>query len=280
MTLVTLLPRAALSTLVGKATRVRAPRAFHQAAIRTFVRRYRVDVTEAERAPTDYETFGDFFTRRLKDGSRPFIGPADALLSPVDGAVSQVGHSERGACIQAKGVEFPIAALLGDPERARVFESGPYVTLYLSPRDYHRIHAPLDGEVVASRYLPGELWPVNPTSVRRKPNLFCLNERLITHLRTAVGQVAVVAVGATCVSRIRVSYDDITTRSRGRAESRTYPPGLRLARGDELGVFEMGSTVILLFEEGRVRWDGALSSGASVRAGARLGTLAPHDAGP
>jgi len=186
--------------------------------------------------------------------------------------VSQAGVLSRGSCLQAKGIQFPVDQLLDDSELAQRFAlGGAYATLYLSPRDYHRVHAPVAGAVVSSRYLPGELWPVNPATVRNRDALFCLNERLITVVDGSFGRCAVVKVGATCVGRIRAAYDDRLTHAGQTAGLRAYLPPKPVARGEELGRFEMGSTVILLFEPGRVVWEDWLVAGASVRMGQRIG---------
>ena len=271
MQLMRVVPKGVLSTAVGHATRAPAPSAVHQMAIKAFARRYRVDLHEAERPVEDYRTFAEFFTRRLKRGLRPVDPGEHVVVSPVDGAVSQIGYAERGECIQAKGVRFSLEKLLADPVEADRFLGGAYATLYLSPRDYHRIHSPLPGAITGYRYLPGEFWPVNRASVRLREGLFCGNERLITWMDTPAGRMAVVKVGATCVSRIRVTYDDVITHTGGEATVHGYVSPIPIAKGDELGVFEMGSTVVLLFERGRVRWDAGLAEESEVRMGQRLG---------
>jgi phosphatidylserine decarboxylase len=274
MTLMRLLPKSALSTAVGLATRLPAPAPLHRMAVKAFARRYRVDVHEAELALEGYPTFAEFFTRKLKPGLRPVDPGETVIVSPVDGAVSQVGYSEDGTCLQAKGVCYPVVQLLGDEQVAAPFLGGAYTTIYLSPRDYHRIHSPLAGAITGYSYIPGEFWPVNPASVKLKQALFCVNERLTTYLQTAIGKVAVVKVGATCVSRIRASYDDVVTHTGGKAKVHTYDTPRPVEKGGELGVFEMGSTVILLFEKGRVKWDPQLAPEAVVRMGRRIGAFA------
>jgi phosphatidylserine decarboxylase len=274
MTLMRLLPRSALSTVVGKLTRAPAPQAMHQAAMRWFARRYRVELEDAEGEVSDYPTFAQFFTRRLKPGRRPIDRSANAVVSPVDGAVSETGYVSGRCCVQAKGITFPIDKLLGDAERASAFEGGAFATLYLSPRDYHRIHAPLEGSIEGYTYLPGEFWPVNPASVRNVDALFAVNERLVTWMSTPMGKVAVVAVGATCVARIHAAYDDIVTHTGQREKTHRYDQPIPVDRGGELGMFEMGSTVILLFEKGRVKWDDSLTPNAVVRMGTRIGSRA------
>jgi phosphatidylserine decarboxylase len=273
MKLMRIVPRSALSTAVGHATRARAPAALHQVAMKAFVRRYGVNLQEAERALEDYPTFAEFFTRRLKPDARPIEGGENVVVSPVDGTVSQIGYINGGECLQTKGVSYPVEKLLADPEGARRFVGGAYATLYLSPRDYHRIHAPLSGRITGYSYIPGELWPVNRASVRLQERLFCLNERLTTYLETRAGQVAVVKVGATCVARIRAAYDDVITHTGGEARVHRYRTPIPVAKGAELGVFEMGSTVILLFESDRARWDEGLREESVVRMGRRIGEL-------
>lgn len=274
MTLMRLLPKSALSTLVGKATRAPAPRALHRMAIRAFAKSYKVNAEEAERPLDHYETFAAFFTRKLKPGLRPVDVDARAIVSPVDGAVSQIGYAEGGMIVQAKGVTYPIAKLLGDETAAKLYDGGAFATLYLSPRDYHRIHFPIAGEIDGYSYIPGEFWPVNPASVKGMPNLFALNERLTTYLNTpTAGRVAVVAVGATNVARIRASYDDLGVTHQGAAAKvhRYAAPLKKVQKGDELGVFEMGSTVILLFETAKIRWSSHLRPEAVVKMGQRIG---------
>jgi phosphatidylserine decarboxylase len=272
MTLMRLMPKSALSSLVGHATRLNAPRPLHHAAMRAFAKAYKVPLEEAEHPLEGYATFADFFARALKPGLRPIAEGEKVVVSPVDGAISQVGYLAQGQAVQAKGISFPVAKLLGDEESARPFEDGgAFATIYLAPRDYHRIHAPVRGEIEGYRYLPGEFWPVNRISVREKDALFCLNERLITFLATPVGKCAVVKVGATCVARIRASYDQVLTHQAEKRREHWYEPTRPVAKGGELGRFEMGSTVILLFEPGRVRWDERLAPEAVLRMGERMG---------
>ncbi len=267
LTLLKLLPKAALSRAVGAATRAPVPAPLHQAAARAFAKSYGIDVNEAELPLTGYPTFGDFFTRKLKPGLRPIAEGDQVVVSPVDARVAAFGQSAEGRLVQAKGRDYTLAALLDDPIDGRAFEGGAYVTLYLAPRDYHRIHAPLDGEIQGYSYIPGVLFPVNAPSVRTVPNLFCVNERLVTFLATKLGRVAVIKVGATCVGKIRAAYDDVVTNSGRQAERRAYPISIPVKKGAELGVFEMGSTVILLFEKGKVTLSSALAEGHKVRMG-------------
>ena len=269
---VRLLPKNALSRALGAATRWRLG-PLGRVAMRAFAARYRVDLSQCEDLAT-FATFGEFFARPLKPGSRPIAAGPEVGVSPVDGAVSQAGTAGGGRLIQAKGLDYRAADLLGDPALAARIEGGPFATIYLSPRDYHRIHFPLDGRVLGWRYLPGRLWPVNPASVGTVPGLFAVNERLVTVLDTPLGLCALPAVGATVVGRVRACYDRAvpSTNARGaRPQSRDYREPIGVRKGQELGAFEIGSTVILLFEPGRVALSPRLLPGAPVRMGEAIG---------
>ncbi|WIG97283.1 archaetidylserine decarboxylase [Myxococcus sp. SDU36] len=274
MKLMQVLPKSALSSVVGMATRLPVPAPVHQAAMRAFAKAYNVDMEEAEHSFEQYPTFAQFFTRGLKPGLRPVDAGEQVVVSPVDGRVSQVGYSDHGRCLQAKGIEYTVDELLGDAEAARPFHGGAWTTIYLSPRDYHRIHAPLGGTITGYAYIPGEFWPVNPASVKNKQSLFCVNERLVTYLDTVAGKCAVVKVGATCVSRIKAAYDEVTTHTGQPGKVHRYGAAMPVEKGGELGRFEMGSTVILLFEPKRITWDESLQEEAVVRLGKRIGVIA------
>jgi phosphatidylserine decarboxylase len=214
----------------------------------------------------------DLFTRRLKPGARPLDPDPKAVLCPVDGRLYAEGPIDKGLLLQAKGRTFTLSALLANEERAAAFEGGSYITLYLSPRDYHRVHCPIDAEITGYTYVPGELYPVNPAAVANVDGLFARNERLITHLSSPdFGQVDLVMVGATCVGHIKVAYDATVATNVGehRVRQEVYTPTRRIGRGEELGVFEMGSTVILIVEP-RVRLE-PLTPETPVRLGMRLG---------
>lgn len=273
MTLMRLLPKSALSTVVGKATRLPVPAAIHQAAMRLFAKRYDVNLEEAEGTIEDYPTMGAFFTRKLKPGRRTIDMGQKVVASPVDAHVSQIGQIERGACLQAKGISFPVDKLLGDARRALDFDGGSFATLYLSPRDYHRFHSPLPGFITGYQYLPGEFWPVNGMSVRTKDALFAINERLVTYLDTPAGACAYIAVGATCVSRIHAAYDELVTHQGQPAKAHTYPRPIAIEKGAEIGMFEMGSTVIMLFQRGKVTWEPSLLPDSPVVLGQRIGVI-------
>jgi phosphatidylserine decarboxylase len=275
------LPKRLVSRAAGGLARAPIPAAAHRAAIAAFSRTYGIDVGEAEKPPSEYRTFNEFFARRLRPGARP-IAPGDDLpVSPVDGTVSQAGIGTAGRLVQAKGRDYSLAALVADEAEAKRFEGGAYLTLYLSPRDYHRIHAPLGGRILGYAYVPGQLWPVNRPSVAGVPDLFAVNERLVTYLETPVGHLALVAVGATVVGRIRAAYDDIFTQAGQPGRRVKYERPIEIGKGDELGVFEMGSTVILLFEPGRIALDDRLAPEVHVRVGEPIGrAVAPAPGGP
>jgi phosphatidylserine decarboxylase len=272
------LPRGALSRAVGAATRLPAPRPLRLAAMRAFAARYGIDLSECGELET-FRTFGEFFARPLKhSGLRPVAPGDDVVVSPVDGAVSERGVASGGRLVQAKGIDYTVAALVADDALAARLDGGAWATIYLAPRDYHRIHFPLPGRVTGYRYVPGVLWPVNPAAVRSVPGLFAANERLVTVLETPLGTCAIVAVGATIVGRVRAYYDPtipVTNLPRARPVRRDYPEPLPVEKAQELGAFEMGSTVILLFEPGKVALDGRIAPGARLRVGERIGGAPP-----
>ena len=273
-TFLKLLPRNTLSRALGAACRIPAPRPVMRAVIRGFARRYGVDAGEAERAIEEYPTFTEFFTRRLKPGVRP-IAPGERVpVSPVDGTVGEVGDIVDGRLLQAKGKHYTLAGLFGGPraeEDARRFAGGSFVTIYLAPCNYHRIHAPLGGSITGYINVPGTLWPVNSIGVRNVEGLFCVNERLTTFLGTPRGPCAVVAVGAMNVGRIRAVYDDVVTNARRTraVQRKEYEKPIPIAKGGELAIFEMGSTVVVVFAPG-VKIAAEVLPGRAIRLGERL----------
>jgi phosphatidylserine decarboxylase len=268
-----LLPKNALSRAVGAATRLPLPAPVGRGVMGAFARRYRIDLSECGDL-SGFRTFGQFFARPLREGLRPVAEGEDVLVSPVDGVVSETGVAAEGRLVQAKGIDYTAAALVGDERVGARFSGGRYATIYLSPRDYHRIHFPLGGRVLGWRYVPGKLWPVNPASVRTVPGLFTVNERLVTLLDSPLGLVAIVAVGATVVGRVRASFDPevpVTNLLGAQAQARDYESPIAVAKGQELGAFEMGSTVILLLEPGRAAFAPSIAPGARVRVGEAIG---------
>jgi phosphatidylserine decarboxylase len=271
-----LLPKNALSRLVGRLTDADLPGGPLRAAMRSFARAYRIDLSECPPLES-YPTFGKFFARPLLPGRRPIAPGDDVVVSPVDAVVSETGVATAGRLIQAKGIDYGVGALLGDEALGQAFEGGAWATLYLSPQDYHRIHFPLGGRITGWRYVPGQLWPVNAASVRQVPGLFTVNERLVTLLDSPLGRVAVVAVGATVVGRVRASFDaavPCTDQPGASSQAHDYATPLPVEKGAELGAFEMGSTVILVFAPGRVMLDPRLVPGARVQVGQAIGAAA------
>ncbi len=272
-----LLPQRSLTRLVYRLARARTPW-FKDALIRHFARRFRVNLDEAlEPNPRVYPDFNAFFTRALKPGARP-VAPGDRVVCcPVDGTVSQIGFAEADTLLQAKGRNFSLTALLGgDAERARPFQGGAFATLYLSPRDYHRIHMPLAGRLREMAHIPGKLFSVSPLTTRMVPELFARNERVVALFDTPAGPMALVLVGAINVASIETVWAGAITPPLGKAiRDWNYPPNgddaVRLDKGAEMGRFNLGSTVILLFGRGAVRWEADLRPGATARMGQRLG---------
>jgi len=252
------LPQGVLSRAFGRLADVRLPRPLRPLVLGGFARLVGADLGEAEHPPAAYPSLDAFFVRRLRPGCRPMPDDAGALVSPVDGSVSESGTVEDGRLIQAKGLRYTASELLGDPEQAARFEHGWYQTLYLSPRDYHRIHAPCAGAVSWARHEPGRLLPVNRPMAAVEPRLFARNERLGCVLETGAGPVAVVAVGAFNVGRISAAFDPswagpaggVTNRRGAHPASRCYEPPVAVARGDELMAFHLGSTVVVLAAPG------------------------------
>jgi phosphatidylserine decarboxylase len=264
-----MLPKKPLSRLVRRLVSVQS-----KVAVERFAKRYGASVEEAEKPLAEYTSILDFFTRRLKPGLRPLDPNPRALLSPVDGAYLVGGPVGEGQLFQAKGRNFTLNALLADERAAETFRHGTYLTVYLAPRDYHRIHAPVGGVITGYTYLPGELFPVNPAAVAHVDELFARNERLITHIQSETfGRVEVVKVGATCVGHIKLAYDAEVSTNCGAHEvvKKVYERPIPVARGDEVGVFEMGSTVILVMERGVDLLP--LEPTSKVRLGMSLGTL-------
>lgn len=276
------LPQGAISRLIGRLADVTVPRVLRKPIYGAFASLTGLDAAEAERPFADYTSFDSFFVRRLRPGLRKWPDDGLAIASPVDGTIGQSGTISEGNLVQAKGRLYETAALLDDREEASRFDGGAFLTLYLSPRDYHRIHSPVAGEVPKARHVPGALLPVNEPAVRTIDNLFPRNERVVCYLDGPAGRCAVVAVGAFNVGRIEVVFDDSWRSNRRGAAARdiVYEPGRPLSRGDELMVFHLGSTVVLLFEPGRITLDAALQPGRAVRLGQRIGSLVDGSTSP
>jgi phosphatidylserine decarboxylase len=268
-----LLPQHLLSGIVFRLTRLRLG-VLTGWLIRGFIRIFQVDMSEArEPDPASYPSFNAFFTRALREDARPLEQAQGAIVSPVDGVVSQLGTIKSGLIFQAKGQDFGCAELLGgDAGLSAGFDGGLYATLYLSPRDYHRIHMPMDGRLDSTIHVPGRLFSVNPTTTAAVPRLFARNERVICVFVTDLGLMALVLVGAIFVGSIETVWSGRITPPRGRRILNSPAPEAipALRRGAELGRFNMGSTVILLLPPGCARWQDRLGPGVSVRCGTTL----------
>ncbi len=267
-------PKKPLSRMVRRLASVPS-----KMAVRRFAARYGAAVEEAEKPLEEYESVLDFFTRRLKPGLRPIDADPKVLVSPVDGCLPTQGPVEEGLLLQAKGRRYRLSDLLAEEGAEVRYRRGAYFTFYLAPKDYHRIHAPVSGFITEMTYVPGQLYPVNPAAVAHVEGLFAKNERLITHLQSEdFGRVAVVKVGATCVGHIKVTYEPEVTTNVGdkQVARKRYEDGaLQVKKGQELGVFEMGSTVIVVVERAVALEDWAPAD--PVRMGMRVATLAPDN---
>ena len=279
-----LLPQRLLTRCGNRLTRLRAPW-FKDLLIRRFIAHFRVDLSEAASADLDsYPDFNQFFTRALRPGARPLAEGERVLCCPVDGTVSQIGGLTADRLLQAKGQSYSLSRLLGgDASRALPFHDGGFITLYLSPRDYHRIHIPLPGRLEEMIHIPGRLFSVSPLTTRVVPDLFARNERLVNLFATPVGPMAMILVGAIMVASIETVWAGVITPPLGITLRQwsypaTGPDAVFLDKGAEMGRFNMGSTVILLFARDAVRWDPAIQPDAGVRMGQRLGEIYPGPA--
>lgn len=276
-----LLPQHLLMSLVGWVAEIRIP-AVKDALIRAFVRYYRVETTEVARpVPGGFVDFNDFFTRELAPDARPVDASGDTIVSPVDGILSAAGHIEGARLFQAKGLHYSLEDLLAtDLEEAALFHDGRFATMYLAPYNYHRVHSPLAGKLVAARYVPGDLFSVNSTTVALLPQLFARNERLVCHFRSEAGPMALVFVGALNVGSISTPWTGrIRPRKTGVVEEfdlgKAAAP-LAVAKGQLLGWFNMGSTVIVLFPPGRCSWRKGLERETRLRMGEVIGRTDVH----
>jgi phosphatidylserine decarboxylase len=284
VTLQRLLPQHGISRLVLAATRSRAP-AFKNALIRLFVKGFRPEMSDAvETDPTAYASFNEFFTRALKPGARPVDADPRAIVSPVDGTVSEAGVLTHDRIVQAKGHDYTLRALLaGSASWERSFLGGTFATIYLAPYNYHRIHMAMDGELRESFYVPGRLFSVNRTTAKLVPGLFSINERVFCGFDSGGMPWSIILVGALNVgSMATVWHGDVTPRRHREVTALPVTSVLapvHLSKGDEMARFNMGSTVILLFPPGAAEWSASLTAGKVLRMGERIGTLrAAHPA--
>jgi len=270
------LPRHSLTAIVYRIARIRI-RALKNALIRGFVRLYNVNVDEVSLdVPADFRDFNEFFTRELKDDARPIDMNTASIVSPVDGTISIASELETHKILQAKGYDYSLDELFAiDLDEARAYANGTFATIYLAPYNYHRVHMPIAGELLAAHYVPGDLFSVNEATVSLVSGLFRRNERLILHFKTAHGPVALVFVGAMNVGSISTPWTgEIRPRKKGVVELLDISAAPHaLNKGDLLGWFNMGSTVILLLPAGAAKWQESLLPGSPVRMGKPIGSL-------
>jgi phosphatidylserine decarboxylase len=280
------LPQGALSRAFGAIADVPLPRPARRPVLGTFARAVGIDLSEAELPLEAYPTLNAFFVRRLRPGLRAWPEGGRVVASPVDGVLGRFGEIHSGRLLQAKGRWYSAEALLGAAEDAERFRGGTFVTIYLSPRHYHRIHSPCAGTIPRARHLPGSLLPVNAAAVSHVPDLFARNERLVCYLDTPTGSIALVAVGAYNVGRITAAFDPdwsgrrngptpgdpvpATNQRGGRAVEHRYRPPVQVAMGEEIMAFHLGSTIVLLLEPSAPPLRPDLAVGGPVRLGEAL----------
>jgi len=274
-----ILPKQAITELAGKLASMQGGR-FTTSVIRWFIKRYQVNMSEAaEPNPYFYKTFNDFFTRALKEGVRP-IDQAQ-FICPVDGAISQLGTIEVDQIFQAKGHSYSINAILGDNKKLGVkFNNGHFACIYLSPKDYHRIHMPCDGQLLSMAYIPGALFSVNPITAQGVPGLFAKNERVVCEFNSAqYGNFVMVLVGATIVGSMATVWHDETNGIINPPRSHDVRlwdyrhQNIQLKQGDEMGRFLLGSTVVMLFEHQELQFNVNWQAGTAVRLGNMMGNI-------
>lgn len=271
-------PKHAITRLVGKLASAKLG-SITTAIIKVFIKQYKINMNEALHSdPAYFKTFNEFFVRELKEGARPVAESAQTLVHPADACVSQFGPIENGLLIQAKAHNYSAQELLGgDAELYNEFKDGSFATLYLSPSDYHRVHMPCDGTLRKMIYVPGDLYSVNPLTADNIPNLFARNERVVCIFDTEFGPMAQVLVGATIVGSIELIWSGTVTPPRGNTvHSWDYPAegnqSVILKKGDEMGRFKLGSTVINLFAKDAITFDNSMANGVKTQ----LGTAYAH----
>ena len=271
-------PQHGLTGIVYKITRIEH-KAWKNFLIKTFVKHFKVDMNQAIwRSEEDYRSFNAFFIRNLKPDARNWKKDKNSILSPVDGAVSQIGSIYKNKLIQAKGIDYSLNRLLANDENAvERFQDGSFTTLYLSPRDYHRIHMPVSGQLIKTIFIPGDLFPVNTSTVRTVNQLFARNERFISLFKTELGLVAQIMVGATFVGSMETVFAGQITPTKHREisikEYSDEEKTISLKQAEEFGHFNMGSTVILLFEKDKIRWSEELKENDPIQVGQLIGKV-------
>lgn len=269
-----LLPKSLISKVFGIFASLQLPGFLMMPILKTFIKMYKINLNEAELELGEYRSLNQFFSRGLKHGVRLIDQGKKTVVSPVDGRISVFGEIKEDTMLQAKGINYSLKELLGSEQYLEFFRGGNFITIYLSPNDYHRIHTPFAGKILGYTYKPGKLFPVNELAVNGIKSLFPKNERLITFIQTEFGKIAVIKVGALNVGRIKVTYDKIVTNSWVRlSRNLDYKnAGIAYEKGEELGRFEMGSTVILVFEKGTFSF-GKIEQKQKIQLGSVIGSF-------
>ena len=270
-------PQLAVSRLAGRLADSESTPALKNRVIKWFIGRYGVNMSEAAEPDfTAYPTFNAFFTRALKPGARTIDPAPETLTSPVDGAISQIGQISTDRVFQAKGQSFSLTELLGgDDERAEPFREGEFATIYLSPKDYHRIHMPMAATLKEMVYVPGKLFSVNPVTAENVPNLFARNERVACLFDTDAGPMAMVLVGAMIVGSVETTWAGVVAPNSGKVTQWQYSgdDAVRFEKGQEMGRFRLGSTVVLVMPKGAVKWQPNQVAEKTVKLGEAFGKL-------
>ena len=258
-------PKRLLSRIIGWSAKRRLPPSLQRSLLRTYARAYRLNCAEAEHPIERYSSLQAFFTRRLTASARALPSDASSIVAPSDGTVCDAGLATAGKLLEAKGSVFTLRALLADDELADRLTGGPYMVIYLSPRDYHRVHFPASGKVIAWSHIPGKLFPVGSRSLKREPGLFAKNERFVTVVDSPLGRYVVVMVAAVGVGHVTASYDpEVATHaggfSNGLVRHKSFASPVCVERGQELGVFNLGSTTVTIFEPGHVELNDLISN--------------------
>ena len=267
-----ILPHHLLSRLVGKLAEARWP-LLKNFLIKIFIQRFNVNMTEAEQEnPEAYENFNAFFTRPLKPNARSIEHNDAHIISPVDGAISQLGAIDNNLLFQAKGHYYTLEDLLaGDHDMAEQFTNGRFATIYLSPKDYHRIHMPVTGTLKKMTYVPGRLFSVNPLTAENVSNLWARNERVVCLFETELGPMVMILIGAMIVASMETVWAGTVAPPQHKLSSTDYGQTITLQQGDEMGRFKLGSTVIMLFPENSMDWQAELGESSAVQLGNVLG---------
>ena len=270
-----LLPKHALSRLIAKLAESKNTR-LKNALINRAIKTFDINMDEAISDDlTSYDSFNAFFTRQLKPEARPLANGDKVITSPADGVISQAGKISKNRILQAKNVDYSLACLVGDSKQAKQYENGDFSTIYLSPKDYHRVHIPADGQLMSTRYIPGELFSVNQQTAEKVPNLFARNERLICEFKSEqIGYFSVIFVGAMLVAGIETVWNGMEKPGPGVVRETDYgTQDIKFSKGDEIGRFKFGSTVILLFPENSVTLNKNIKASSLVYVGDKFAKI-------